>query len=354
MTRPRPRATAARSRRRSGGWQAVVVGVLAFAGVVVLAYPSAARWFTDRTHEREVTGYVDAVAQLPDAARRDLLADARAYNADLPRGPLRDPYTLGPTGEQQAARAESDRYDRQLRLGGESVMARLRIPAIGVDLPIRHGTSAQTLAEGLGHLFGTSLPVGGPSTHAVLTGHSGLVDATMFDDLGALEVGDRFTVDVAGETLTYEVDEILTVLPDDASALRVVEGEDRVTLVTCTPIGVNTHRLLVQGHRVTVAATEGGQGVVPGTGRTAGFPWWAVLLAAGAGGATLLAVVLHRGPRRRPRHLAPARRRSRRRARPPSAPSALARRSPRRTRAARARTRDVGPSGGRSRRAGLR
>ncbi|VTR76304.1 class C sortase [Cellulomonas hominis] len=320
MLRPRAHArrpaTVAPPRRRPGRWQAVVVGVLAFAGVAVLVYPTAARWFTDRAHEREVTGYVDAVAELPDVARRTLLTEAREYNADLPRGPLRDPYTLGPTGEQQAARGETDRYDQQLRLGDDGVMARLRIPAIDVDLPIRHGTSAQTLAEGLGHLFGTSLPVGGPGTHAVLTGHSGLVDATMFDDLGALGLGDTFTVDVAGETLTYEVDEVLTVLPDDASALRVVEGEDLVTLVTCTPIGVNTHRLLVQAHRVTGDATDAPQGgTIPGTGVTAGFPWWAVLLAAGAAGATLLAVALHRGSRRRPRHVDGSRPRTRARPR---------------------------------------
>jgi sortase A len=309
------------------------VAVLAFAGVVVLVYPTAARWFSDREHEREVTGYVEALADLPDRALRDLIADARDYNADLPRGPLRDPYTLGPTGEQQAAQADADRYDDQLRLdrdgadaGSDGVMARLRIPAIDVDLPIRHGTSPQTLAEGIGHLFGTSLPVGGPGTHAVLTGHSGLVDATMFDDLHALERGDTFTVDVAGETLTYEVDQVLTVVPDDASALRVAEGEDLVTLITCTPTGVNTHRLLVRGHRITGAEPETGQGLVPGTGISAGFPWWAVALVAGAGGATLLAVVLARGPRRRPRH----RKSSRRRAR------------------------DVGPSGGPSTPSGLR
>jgi sortase A len=302
------------------------VAVLAFAGVGVLVYPTAAQWFSDREHEREVTGYVEAVAELPSSARRGLLAEARAYNADLPRGPLRDPYTLGPTGEQQATQADSDRYAAQLRLGDDDVMARLRVPAIDVDLPIRHGTSSPTLAEGLGHLFGTSLPVGGPGTHAVLTGHSGLVDATMFDDLHALDLGDTFTVDVAGETLTYEVDQVLTVLPDDASALRVADGEDLVTLITCTPTGVNTHRLLVRGHRVTVAEPEAGQDVVPGTGISAGFPWWAVALVGGAGAATLLAVALSRGPRRRPRH----------------------RESPRR------RARGVGPSGGPSTASGLR
>ena len=142
----------------------------------------------------------------------------------------------------------------------DPVMARIVIPSIHVSLPVYHGTDSRTLTEGIGHLFGTSLPIGGPSTHAVLTGHTGLSTATMFDNLNQLKKGDVFYVSSLGQTLKYEVNDITVVKPEETDSLRKVPGRDLVTLITCTPYGVNSHRLLVTGERVpmdpTAAAAE--------------------------------------------------------------------------------------------------
>lgn len=135
---------------------------------------------------------------------------------------------------------------------GGGVMGTIRIPKISVNLPIYHGTSQSALASGAGHLYGSSLPVGGKSTHAVITGHRGLVNATMFTRLDEMRVGDYFYLDVMGHTLGYQVDRISVIEPNDTSKLKIVPGEDRVTLMTCTPYGVNTHRLLVSAVRSSI------------------------------------------------------------------------------------------------------
>lgn len=129
-------------------------------------------------------------------------------------------------------------------------MAALAIPSIGVALPVYHGTEPETLAHGVGHLYGSGLPVGGEGNHSVLTGHSGLIDATLFDRLPEVKVGDKFYLNVLGEDFTYQVDEINTVLPEDTSKIQPIADRDLVTLITCTPYGVNSHRLLVRGTRV--------------------------------------------------------------------------------------------------------
>ncbi|WP_162616395.1 class C sortase [Xylanimonas allomyrinae] len=245
-----------------------VVAAVACLGVAVLLYPSAADWYATRAHAAEVTDYVERVHDVPGPERTRLLASAREYNSRLPGVPLGDPPT---TSAGDARDPDVAAYLDQLAT--TQTMARLRIPAIDADLPVYHGTDEQTLARGVGHLYGSSLPVGGPGTHAVLTGHAGLVGTTVFDRLHELTRGDHFTITVQDEVLTYEVDQILTVEPDDTDALRPTPGRDQVTLVTCTPIGVNSHRLLVRGERVptvpqapeTVAAM-----VAAGTG----FPWW--------------------------------------------------------------------------------
>lgn len=157
-------------------------------------------------------------------------------------------------------------------------MARIKIPAINVDLPVYHGTSDQVLLEGVGHLEGTALPVGGPSTHAVLTGHRGLAEAELFTNLDRVEVGDTFTVEVFGEVLTYQVRQTQVVEPTDTETLYPVLGEDLITLVTCTPLGINTQRILVTGERITPTPIEdvkamGTRPEVPGP------PWWAAVIA---------------------------------------------------------------------------
>lgn len=167
------------------------------------------------------------------------------------------------------------------------MMGRISIPSIHSDLPIFHGTDDETLSKGAGHLFGSGLPVGGTGTHSVLTAHSGFVNATLFDDLDQVRQGDVFSVTVLGESFYYKVDQIKTVLPEETDDLRKVQDKDYVTLVTCTPTGVNSHRLLVRGERVDAPAA-GSAHALPSQAMDPGFPWWALAL---VGTAVLIVVV---------------------------------------------------------------
>ncbi|GAB2475512.1 class C sortase [Xylanimonas ulmi] len=248
--------------------------ILAVLGVGVLQYPSAVSWFTAHVQASQVTGYSEEVDRLPLAVREAELSDAVEYNSHLPGSPLGDPYNPGPEANP-SVEGVAQYFDT---LASTSAMARLRIPTIGVDLPIYHGTGDEALSHGVGHMFGSSLPVGGAGTHAVLAAHSGLVNAKMFDDLHKLQTGDRFTVIVLGEILTYEVDQILVVTPNDTEALRAEAERDYITLVTCTPIGVNSHRVLVRGERIATNAAASGSLAVPEAGQRPGFPWWAVII----------------------------------------------------------------------------
>lgn len=252
-------------------------------GVALLTYHSAADWFATRNHNAELSGYVDAVEQMPKANRDAELALARSYNEKMPQGPLRDPYAYDVNPEQEDA-AFTD-YTRLLEAAPSGVMGRLSYPAAGINLPIYHGTADSVLARGVGHLYGSSLPIGGEGTHSVLTSHSGLVNAKLFSELPAkTRAGDIFTITVLGETSRYQVDQILTVLPDQSDALRIVPGEDYVTLITCTPVGVNSHRLLVRGTRIAdLPEQESGRQEIAGDGITVGFPWWIVWLIGGVG-----------------------------------------------------------------------
>ena len=203
----------------------------------------------------------ERVAGWPYPQAEESLAAAHAYNERLAAsgqpvlGEARDPFSAEAGGSRAAgedsASAQDEEYQSLLDAGG-GVMGAIRIPEISVDLPIYHGTSESALASGAGHLYGSSLPVGGESTHSVITGHRGLVEAMMFTRLDEMKVGDYFYIDVMGETLGYRVDRIEVIEPDDTSKLKIVEGEDRVTLMTCTPYGVNTHRLLVSGVRAAI------------------------------------------------------------------------------------------------------
>lgn len=175
-------------------------------------------------------------------------------------------------------------------------MARVRVPQVGINLPVYHGTTDDVIAKGAGHLYGTSLPVGGESAHAVLTSHTGMSDATLFDNLKDVKVGDLMFVDVMGETLAYKVDQIKVVLPHEIEDLTTIPGKDYLTLFTCTPYAVNTHRLLVRGERVewseevaAVAETETGLQIQP----------WMYWLLGGAGAGTLLAIIMIARERKR-------------------------------------------------------
>jgi len=263
--------------------------LVAVLGVGVLLYPTAAAWFSDRVHATEISGYASTVESLSASAQEGLLDEAKRFNAELPAGPLRDPYSLNDEGGQTVVGAGSDAYRKLLNVGPEGMMGRISIPSIRADLPIFHDTDEETLSKGAGHLFGSGLPVGGTDTHSVITAHSGFVNATLFDHLDKVVTGDTFSVTVLGQTIYYKVDQILTVLPEDTDALRKVPGKDLITLVTCTPKGVNSHRLLVRGQRIDPPAADSAQ-TVPSQALDPGFPWWIL----GIGGTAVLMVVVTR------------------------------------------------------------
>lgn len=214
------------------------------AGLSLLLYPTISDYWNSFHQSRAIASYVDTVAELDDDAYQEIWEQAQAYNAALPRDDTR----FVPSEEEIAY------YDTLLNVSGNGIMGYLEIPSIEVTLPVYHGTDEEVLQVAVGHIEGSSLPVGGPGTHSVISGHRGLPSATLLTDLDQLEIGDVFMLHVLDETLTYEVDQIHIVEPDDVSYLAIEEGEDLCTLVTCTPYGINTHRLLVRGHRIETQA----------------------------------------------------------------------------------------------------
>lgn len=251
----------------------VVTVLAAIAGVTTLTYSTAASWVSSLNQSQVVTRY-DASINHTQPSAAEQLEVAHAYNAALSSGAMLAANAHVPQGDGSLV---GNAFDYRAMLSTPTgVMARLQIPKISVDLPIYHGTGTDTLELGVGHLEGTSLPVGGLGTHGVLTAHRGLPSATLFNDLDQLRVGDTFTINTLGEVLTYQVTTTHVVAPEDTETLRPVEGADLVTLVTCTPLGVNSHRILVTGERITptpVAAIQEAQAPPA----EAGFPWWAVL-----------------------------------------------------------------------------
>ena len=208
------------------------------AALGLMLYPLAGELLSERYHSDIETTYTAAIEDSNADKLEQQRQAAQQYNAML----------SGAAITEGGASAPPLAYAQQLTVGG--AMAYVDIPKINVYLPVQHGTGAETLEKSVGHVVGTSLPVGGSSTHAVLSAHSGMASSKLFSDIDQLEQGDNFYIRVLGDTLAYEVDVIHTVLPTDTSLLQIEEGEDLVTLVTCTPFGVNTHRLLVRGHRV--------------------------------------------------------------------------------------------------------
>lgn len=206
--------------------------------VGLLLYPLIGELISEKYHSDVETTYTAAIADTDDVELTAQREAVERYNAMLP----------GAAITEGGASAPPLAYAQQLTVGG--VMAYVDIPKINVYLPVQHGTDADTLERAVGHVVGTSLPVGGSSTHAVLSAHSGMASSKLFSDIDQLAVGDTFYIHVLGEVLAYKVDTIHTVLPTDTSLLQIEDGKDLVTLVTCTPFGVNTHRLLVRGHRV--------------------------------------------------------------------------------------------------------
>ncbi len=210
------------------------------AGVSLLLYPTVSDYINSLHQSQAITNYTEQVARLDQKEYDTILRKARKYNKKILK--RSNPYVLNDK--------EKEDYNSTLNIAGDGVMGYVEVPSIKCSLPIYHGTSEASLQVAIGHLEWTSLPIGGESTHCVLSGHRGLPAARLFTDLDKLVEGDIFILRVLDEVVTYEVDQILIVEPDEIDALRIEEGKDYCTLVTCTPYGVNTHRLLVRGHRI--------------------------------------------------------------------------------------------------------
>lgn len=217
----------------------LLAAVCGVAALGLMLYPLAGELLSERYHSDIETAYTAAIADTDDIELTAQREAAERYNAMLSGAAN---ITEGGVSAPPLA------YAQQLTVGG--VMCYVDIPKINVYLPVQHGTGAETLEKSVGHVVGTSLPVGGSSTHAVLSAHSGMASSKLFSDIDQLAVGDMFYIHVLGEVLAYQVDNIATVLPTDTSLLQIEDGKDLVTLVTCTPFGVNTHRLLVRSHQV--------------------------------------------------------------------------------------------------------
>lgn len=222
-----------------GKWLSILIVVLIVAGAALLLYPTVSNYLHSKYSASVIKDYHTVYQNTEEEKRQDIIRKAEDYNTRLfsANAPLYEPTQV--TG-----------YNDTLDLTGTGVMGYIDIDKIGVELPIYHGVDAGVLQIGVGHLEGSSLPVGGVNTHCILSGHRGLPSAKLFTDLNEMAIGDRFTITVLDRVLTYEVDQIKVVLPEDASELAIEEGKDYCTLVTCTPYGINTHRLLVRGIRV--------------------------------------------------------------------------------------------------------
>ena len=217
--------------------------VLFLTALGLTLYPPISNYVNQKYASEIQTAYQELIQQTDDSILQEAKQRAIAYNLAITPG------TAGAYSEESLLSAAED-YDNQLDIAGNGIMGYVEIPSINVSLPIYHGTEESVLQTAVGHLEWTSLPVGGESTHCVLSGHRGLPSARLFTDLDRLVVGDQFRLGVLDQVLTYEVDQILIVEPKDTEPLLIEEGKDLCTLVTCTPYGINTHRLLVRGHRV--------------------------------------------------------------------------------------------------------
>lgn len=274
----------------------LVLQVFAMLGIGLLVYPTAANWFSALGHNAEISGYLSSVAALSETERSEKLSAADAYNAVLEPGELTDPFlAVDPDEAQNTPLFQA--YRELLRVTGTEAIGEVTYPRLGIALPIYHGTSDTVISKGVGHLFGSSLPVGGPTTHAVMTSHSGLPNATLFTRLLEAVPGDTFTISVLGEAHNYRVDSVETVTPEATDSLTLVPGKDLVTLFTCAPIGINSHRFMVHAERIPMPEGAGSQ-VIAGDGLTAGFPWWALWFVGGSGA---VAWLLFAPPRRKRR-----------------------------------------------------
>ena len=217
----------------------IIIALIFLAGLGFLLYPTVSNLWNRAHQSRAIATYTKQVEKLDDSQNKEMLKAARKYNKSL----------LKKSDHWKLSKKDKKKYESLLDVSGTGIMGYIEVPKIDCSMPIYHGTDEGALQIAIGHLEGSSLPVGGKSTHCVLSGHRGLPSARLFTDLDQMEEGDVFVLNVLGRKLAYEVDQIKVVLPDEMSDLEIVQGKDLCTLVTCTPYGINTHRLLVRGHR---------------------------------------------------------------------------------------------------------
>lgn len=234
-----------KKKKKRVSFSTIILVVILLVGIGILLYPSVSDWWNSMHATRAIAGYVTAVEDLSAQEREEMLGLAKAYNQRLANG-----VDFNLTDE------EYEEYESLLNIGGTGIMGYVQISAIGVNLPIYHSVDEAVLQIAVGHIPGSSLPVGGERTHCILSGHRGLPSAKLFSDLDQMVEGDIFTLNVMGQTTTYMVDQIRIVLPEETKELAIQPGRDYCTLVTCTPYGVNTHRMLVRGKRIENIAGE--------------------------------------------------------------------------------------------------
>jgi sortase A len=234
-----------KKKRKGPSISTIILFIILLVGVGILLYPSISDWWNSMHATKAIAGYVTAVEDLSAQEREDAIKAAQAYNTKLLNG-----VDFDLTEEEYAE------YEKMLDIGGTGIMGYVQISAIGVNLPVYHSVDESVLQIAVGHIPGSSLPVGGERTHSVLSGHRGLPSAKLFSDLDRMVEGDIFTLNVMGQTFTYMVDQIRIVLPEEVDELAIKPGRDYCTLVTCTPYGVNSHRMLVRGKRIENIAGE--------------------------------------------------------------------------------------------------
>ena len=252
--------------------------LMVLAGLAILLYPTVSNFLVERNSSRAISSYDQAVEGLSEDEYARMLADARAYNQGLAAlaGVQADDSSAGVPADAEALRTA---YDGLLNLNGDGMMGYLSIPRLDVSMPVYHTVEEPVLQVGAGHMPETSLPVSGPSVHSVLSGHRGLPSAKLFTELDRMEKGDHFFIRVLGETFAYQVDSVETVLPHETESLAMRAGEDLCTLVTCTPYGINSHRLLVHAHGIPYVETMEQEAKVEGNPINLSLPHVALIIA---------------------------------------------------------------------------
>lgn len=270
----------------------IVISLIFLIGLSLVLYPVASDLLNRFNHARVINSYIEEIQKIDPVTYDGILDEARAYNKRLAKknGTI---YLFND--------ADLAEYESLLNVTGTGIMGYIDIPVVDVYLPIYHGTSEAVLQVGVGHLDGTSLPVGGESVHTVLSGHRGLPSATLFTNIDKLMVGDVFSLNVLNEMFTYEVDQIQTVEPSEVNNLTIEKGKDYCTLLTCTPYGINTHRLLIRGHRIPTPNESNWPILAPGRSEAIFTDSWKILLVAETPVMLLTAVIIILRRRRRMR-----------------------------------------------------